>query len=468
MIDWLVTRFVKDADDTSRPEVRERYGIFASVVCILLNLGLCLAKGAVGVMSGSVAIVADAANNLSDASSNIVSLLGFKLTSKPADEDHPYGHGRYEYLTSLAVALIVILMGINLAWESVGQIRNPRPLEMSPAVVATLVLSVLVKLWMTYFNGRLGKRISSAVLAATAIDSRNDALATSAVLACLLISQATGVQLDGWMGLAVGLMIVWSGVEIAGDTVDMLLGHAPDPRLVERITERITSAPGVLGMHDLMVHDYGPGRQFASAHVEMSPDGDLVTCHEVLDQIEHDLWESEHLSITLHLDPLERKEGGSPKTTRRRARKGDGVSSYKAKQMIVMRRDLKMRKGKIAAQAGHACVEAVLMALAREGRLSNVEVTPDDSWVYLVDDGSEPSPLTDWFGAGVAKVCVYVDSEDALLDLAKRGREQGFLCALVRDAGHTEFHGEPTYTCLAFEPLYPEQIDPLTGELPLY
>lgn len=336
---------------------------------------------------------------------------------------------------------------------------------------------MLVKLWMMYLNTVIGRRISSETLRATAIDSRNDVLATGAVLISTVVTWLTGVQLDGWMGLAVGGLIVWSGVTLVRETVDTLLGHAPDQALVDRVRTRILSMPGILGMHDLMIHDYGPGRQFASAHVEMSPDGSVAADHEVLDRIERDLWEQERLVITLHLDPFERKADddlalqkrfednqNAPKPSGRDGR----MSSYKAKQMIVMRRDLKMRKGKIAAQAGHACVEAILMALAREGRLESVRVTPDDSWVYLADDGAEPTPLTDWFGAGVAKVCVYVDSEEALLDLAGRGRELGFICALVRDAGHTEFHGEPTFTCLAFEPLYPEQIDPLTGDLPLF
>ncbi|MDO5708729.1 MAG: aminoacyl-tRNA hydrolase [Coriobacteriales bacterium] len=477
MIDWLVRRFVRDADNVDDPAVRERYGLLASVVCILCNVALCLGKGLVGLAIGSVAIVADAANNLSDASSNVVSLLGFRLANRPPDDDHPYGHGRYEYLASLGVAIIVIIIGVNLMQDAIDQIRQPSVLEQSVAAVVVLVVSMLVKLWMMNLNTVLGRRISSETLRATAIDSRNDVLATGAVLISTVVTWLTGVQLDGWMGLAVGGLIVWSGVTLVRETVDTLLGHAPDQALVDRVRTRILSVPGILGMHDLMIHDYGPGRQFASAHVEMSPDGSVAADHEVLDRIERDLWEQERLVITLHLDPFERKADddlalqkrfeenqNAPKPSGRDGR----MSSYKAKQMIVMRRDLKMRKGKIAAQAGHACVEAILMALAREGRLESVRVTPDDSWVYLADDGAEPTPLTDWFGAGVAKVCVYVDSEEALLDLAERGRELGFICALVRDAGHTEFHGEPTFTCLAFEPLYPEQIDPLTGDLPLF
>ena len=478
MTDWLVRRFVADADNVGDPQVRQRYGLLASVVSIVCNVLLFVGKAALGWAVGSLSIVADAVNNLSDMSSNVVSLLGFRLASRPADEEHPYGHGRYEYLASLGVAVIIIVVGLDLVRDAVGQIRHPQPTQFGLAVVLVLVGSIAVKLWMMRFNEQMAQRISSETLHATAIDSRNDVLATSAVLAAALISHVTGVQLDGWMGLAVGCLIVWGGIDLVRGTVDTLLGHAPDPDLVDRVRTRIMEAPGVLGMHDLMIHDYGPGRQFASAHVEMAPGGDVVRDHDVLDGIERDLWRQEHLVITLHLDPVERKSQNeedeaaqaepTPHATPGKRKGRAMASSYKAKQMIVMRRDLKMRKGKIAAQAGHACVEAVLMALAREGRLNDVCVTPDDSWVYLADDGAQPSPLTDWFGAGVAKVCVYVDSEEALLELAAKGREEGFLCALVRDAGHTEFHGEPTYTCLAFEPLYPEQIDPLTGELPLY
>ena len=478
MTDWLVRRFVADADNVGDPQVRQRYGLLASVVSIVCNVLLFVGKAALGWAVGSLSIVADAVNNLSDMSSNVVSLLGFRLASRPADEEHPYGHGRYEYLASLGVAVIIIVVGLDLVRDAVGQIRHPQPTQFGLAVVLVLVGSIAVKLWMMRFNEQMAQRISSETLHATAIDSRNDVLATSAVLAAALISHVTGVQLDGWMGLAVGCLIVWGGIDLVRGTVDTLLGHAPDPDLVDRVRTRIMEAPAVLGMHDLMIHDYGPGRQFASAHVEMAPGGDVVRDHDVLDGIERDLWRQEHLVITLHLDPVERKSQNgkgeaaqaepAPHATPSKRKGRAMVSSYKAKQMIVMRRDLKMRKGKIAAQAGHACVEAVLMALAREGRLNDVCVTPDDSWVYLADDGAQPSPLTDWFGAGVAKVCVYVDSEEALLELAAKGREEGFLCALVRDAGHTEFHGEPTYTCLAFEPLYPEQIDPLTGELPLY
>ena len=210
-------------------------------------------------------------NNLSDASSNIVSVLGFKLAGKPADPEHPYGHGRYEYLSGLVVAALVLLIGVELVKSSVERIIHPEPVEFSLALVAVLVLSMIVKLWMAALNQKLGDRIESETLHATAQDSKNDVLATGAVLACAIVSQVTHINLDAWVGLAVGAYIGWSGFELIQDTVSPLLGQAPDPKLVKHIRDKIMSYPGVLGVHDLMVHDYGPGRKFASAHARWQP-----------------------------------------------------------------------------------------------------------------------------------------------------------------------------------------------------
>ena len=304
MTEWLIRRFVKDAHRTGDPAVRTRYGQFAGIVGICCNVLLCLSKGAIGLLSGSVSIVADAVNNLSDAASNIVSLLGFKLASRPADPEHPYGHGRYEYLAGLVVAALVLAIGINLVISSVQKILNPAPTEFSAALVAVLVLSIVVKLWMMAFNRSVGRRIDSDTLEATAIDSRNDVITTSAVLICACISQAASIDLDGWAGLAVGLFICWSGVGLLGDTVSPLLGQAPSPELVEHIHQKIMSYPGVLGTHDLMVHDYGPGRQFASAHVEMAAEADPLESHDLIDNIEQDFKTNDGLIVTLHYDPI--------------------------------------------------------------------------------------------------------------------------------------------------------------------
>lgn len=304
MTSWLIRTFVPNAGDTGDPAVRTRYGLVASMTCIVCNVLLCMGKGAVGLVSGSVSIVADAVNNLSDASSNVVSLLGFKLASRPADEDHPYGHGRYEYLAGLVVAVLVCAIGINLVGSSVEKIMSPEPTEFGPAVVIVLAGSMAVKLWMATFNRRLGRAISSETLEATAVDSRNDVIATAAVLASAVVSQLIGIDLDGWAGLAVGGFILWSGIQLVREAVSPLLGKVPDPAYVEHIRDKIMSYPGVLGTHDLMVHDYGPGRQFASAHVEMAAEGNPLDQHDLLDNIEQDFKDDEGLVMTLHFDPI--------------------------------------------------------------------------------------------------------------------------------------------------------------------
>ena len=304
MTDWLVRHFIQDADNTSDHLVRARYGQFAGVVGIVCNVLLCLAKGGIGLLAGSVSIVADAVNNLSDAASNIVSLMGFKLASRPADPEHPYGHGRYEYLAGLVVAALVLAIGINLVGSSVEKILHPTPVEFNGTLVAILLLSIVVKLWMAAFNRTIGRRIDSETLQATAVDSRNDVISTAAVLASAVISHVAGIQLDGFMGAAVGAFIVWSGVQLVRDTVDPLLGRVPDPELVKHIHDKIMSYPGVLGTHDLMVHDYGPGRQFASAHVEMPVEADPMESHDLIDSIEQDFKNDDGLIVTLHYDPI--------------------------------------------------------------------------------------------------------------------------------------------------------------------
>ena len=299
MDDWILKRAGED---------RMRVGSLAGVVCIVLNIVLCIAKAAIGLASGSVSIVADALNNLSDASSNIVSVLGFKLASKPADPEHPYGHGRYEYLSGLVVAVLVLLIGIELVKSSVEKLLSPGPVDFSIALVVVLLLSIAVKLWMARFNRALGERIDSETLIATAQDSKNDVIATAAVLVSAIVAQMTGIELDGVAGLAVGLYIGWSGIQLIKDTVDPLLGSAPDPHLVEHIRSKIMGYPGVLGTHDLMVHDYGPGRQFASAHVEMAAEADPITSHDTLDNIEQAFKVEDGMIVTLHYDPIVTKD----------------------------------------------------------------------------------------------------------------------------------------------------------------
>lgn len=304
MTEWLIRHFVKGYEYKDDPKVRTAYGQFAGIVGIICNILLCTAKGLIGFLAGSVSIIADALNNLSDAASNVISLLGFKLASKPADPEHPYGHGRYEYLSGLAVAVIIVVIGVELIQSSLDKVLNHTPTEFNIVVAVILILSILVKLWMAVFNRTIGKRISSTTLEATAVDSRNDVIATAVVLVCAIISSQTGIDLDGWVGIAVGIFIVYSGIQLMRETVSPLLGKAAEPEVVAHIQKKIMSYPGVLGTHDLMVHDYGPGRQFASAHVEMAAEADPMESHDLIDNIEQDFKNDEGLIVTLHYDPI--------------------------------------------------------------------------------------------------------------------------------------------------------------------
>ena len=304
MTETLVRLFVKNSRDTADPAVRTAYGNLASWVGIFCNLLLCAGKFLAGTLSGSISIAADAVNNLSDASSSVVSLIGFKLGARPADDEHPYGHARFEYLAGLAVAVMVLVIGLELLKSSVEKILNPAPVTFSWVAMAVLAASIAVKLWMALFNRALGKRINSGSLIATAADSRNDVLTTSAVLAASLISHFAKVELDGWMGVGVALFILYSGVGLVRDTIDPLLGLAPDPELVQYIHDKIMSYPGVLGTHDLMVHDYGPGRQFASVHVELAAEDDVMASHDLIDDIERDFLKNDRLPVVIHFDPI--------------------------------------------------------------------------------------------------------------------------------------------------------------------
>ena len=304
MTEALIRLFIKNPEKTHDPAVRAAYGNLASWVGLLCNLELCEGKFMVGTLSGSISVAADAVNNLSDASSSVVSLLGFRLGSRPADEEHPYGHARFEYLSGLAVAVMVLVIGLELGKTSLGKILAPTPVTFSWVTVGVLAASILVKLWMALFNRKVGGRIHSGALIATAADSRNDVLTTGAVLTAALISHFARVELDGWMGLAVALFILYSGVGLVKSTIDPLLGLAPDPELVKYIHERVMSYPNVLGTHDLMVHDYGPGRQFASVHVEMAAEGDVMASHDVIDNIERDFLENDGLHVVIHFDPI--------------------------------------------------------------------------------------------------------------------------------------------------------------------
>lgn len=308
MAGFIVRNFVKDYESTQNPAVRAAYGKVSSIVGILCNAALFIGKILAGTLASSVSITADAVNNLSDASSSLISLLGFKLASRPADEEHPYGHGRYEYLSGLMVAVLIMVIGVELLKSSVGKIIHPEPVIFSWVGIGVLVFSILLKLWMAVFNTKTGKAINSKTLIATAVDSRNDVITTSAVLIAALISHFTNVELDGWMGIAVAAFILYSGFGLVKDTLDPMLGRAPEQEMVNTIRKKILSYPGVLGTHDLMVHDYGPGRQFASVHVEMAAEADVIASHDVLDNIERDFLENDGLHMIVHFDPISTKD----------------------------------------------------------------------------------------------------------------------------------------------------------------
>lgn len=290
--------------DALDPQDRNAFGRRVSMTGIFCNLLLVVAKGAAGFLSGSISMVADAVNNLMDATSSVVSLVGFKIAGKPADEGHPYGHGRSEYLAGLAVAVLVMFAGFELIRESIARIISPEPAHYTVVSIVVLVGSIVVKLLLSRFYREAGERIHSSTLIAASVDSRNDVIATGSVLCGVLVSTFTDIQVDGVLGALVGLFVIVSGIELLKDTANPLLGDKPDPELVERVRERILSHPEVIDAHDLLVHDYGPGRKFASAHVEMAAERDPIETHDIIDGIERELRKHEELATILHYDPI--------------------------------------------------------------------------------------------------------------------------------------------------------------------
>ena len=304
MTNLLLRLLIKGPINPDSPKVRSAMGRLSGLVGIVCNAILFLGKLAIGLVTGSLSITADAMNNLSDASSSIVTLIGFKLAEKPADEDHPYGHARFEYLSGLAVAAMIIVIGFELGKSAVDKILNPVPVEFTTAVWLILGGSMAVKLWLALFNGRLGRQINSTVLMATATDSRNDVITTAAVLAAGLVEHFTHWQIDGYMSLAVAAFILFSGAKLARETISPLLGEAASPELRQLIVDEISRTPEVLGYHDLMVHDYGPGQRFASLHVEMDKDEDPLLCHEIIDDLERECLKKHGVHLVIHYDPV--------------------------------------------------------------------------------------------------------------------------------------------------------------------
>ena len=308
MITLLSRLFIPDHEKTDLPEVRRRYGVLSGTVGIFLNLILFAGKLSAGLLVRSVAVTADAFNNLSDAASSVITLIGFKLAGKRADRDHPFGHGRVEYIAGLLISISIIMVGADLAKSSLNRIISPVQTVYSRAAVVVLAASIAVKLYMFFYNRDLADRIDSVALRSTAMDSVSDCAATFAVLICQLLSANFGLHLDGWCGLAVSLFILHTGIRSAFDTVSPLLGQAPDPALTARIEEIVLHTEGILDMHDLMIHDYGPGHQVVSLHAEIPSDFTLVHAHEIIDRLETKLDRELGVMSVIHMDPVDSKD----------------------------------------------------------------------------------------------------------------------------------------------------------------
>lgn len=305
MFDSLMKRLVKGYEDHSQdPAVREKSGSAAGAVGIVTNLLLFAIKLVAGILSHSVAIMADAVNNLSDSGSSIITLVGFRLAAKPADEEHPFGHARLEYLSGVAVSFVVLFLGLQLGLNSIDKIKSPEETTFTALSIAILVVSILIKLWQCAFYRSVGKKIDSKAVIAAAGDSRNDVVSTAVVLLGAVITRLSGVNLDGWLGLGVAIFIVVSGVKLVIETGEPLLGMAPDKELVQSIYKKVLSYDGIIGLHDLTVHNYGAGRCFASVHCEVPAEEDILKSHDIIDNIERDFLQNDKIHLVIHLDPI--------------------------------------------------------------------------------------------------------------------------------------------------------------------
>lgn len=305
----LIKKFIKNYKDVDNITVRNDYGKFSSIMGIIFNIVLFSIKLIAGMITGSVAIIADAVNNLSDASSSIISFIGFKLASKPADSDHPYGHGRYEYISALVVACLILAIGFEILKSSFDKVLHPASINASFISIIILIISILLKFYMMYFNTKTGKLIKSKTLIATAQDSRNDVISTSAVLISIIIALIFNINLDGYIGLLVAIFILISGFNLVKDTLNPILGQAPDPEVIKELSEIIESYEYVIGIHDLIVHDYGPGNTFASVHCEVDSKIDVILAHDQIDNIEHDVFNKTNIHLVIHYDPIVTDDG---------------------------------------------------------------------------------------------------------------------------------------------------------------
>lgn len=304
MITLLARFFIKNYKEKENPKVRTAYGILSGGLGIFLNMCLFFGKLFAGLFSGSIAIMADAFNNLSDAGSSFITMLGFKLASAKPDKEHPYGHGRIEYVSGMLVSVLILLMAVELIQSSIKKILNPEAMTTSAVTIVILVASILVKLYMMCYNHSLGKALQSSAMVATAKDSLSDMVSTSVVLLCTFLYWVSGINLDAYCGILVGLFIFYTGVTAMIDTINPLLGQAPDPEFVKHIEEIIKREPAILGVHDLVVHDYGPGRVMVSLHAEVPASGDMLETHDMIDNVERTLEEELGCPATIHMDPV--------------------------------------------------------------------------------------------------------------------------------------------------------------------
>ncbi len=316
MITLLARLFLKP-DGKSEADLRKAYGVLCGAAGIGLNILLFLGKFFAGTLAGSIAITADAFNNLSDAGSSFVTMLGFQLAGQKPDSDHPFGHGRIEYLSGLGVSLLILLMGFELAKSSIGKILHPEPVEFDLLVLAILAVSIAVKLYMFFYNHRLGKKLNSSAMLATAMDSLSDTVATTAVLIATLVGHFSGLMIDGWAGILVALFILWSGFNAAKDTINPLLGTPPTHEFVEEIKALVMAHPAIIGIHDLIVHDYGPGRVMISLHAEVSAAGNVLDIHDEIDNVEKELQEKLGCHAVIHMDPIVIDDGVTAETRKR-------------------------------------------------------------------------------------------------------------------------------------------------------
>lgn len=308
MTEFLIKHFIKDYKEVEKVSVRTAYGVLASIVGIFCNVFLFAVKFVVGFILNSVSVTADAFNNLSDAGSSIISFVGVKMAEKPADRDHPFGHGRIEYIAALVVSFLVLEVGFTFLKDSIGKIRTPEALNFQTVSVAVLIVSIAVKLWLGLFNRKLGERINSKVMMAVFTDSMGDVITTGATILSLIFFRLTGINIDGIVGVGVALVVMWAGVGIARDTLEPLIGEAIDPEVYKEIKSFVESYDGIEGTHDLLVHNYGPGRSMASIHAEVPNDVDIEQSHEIIDRIEREAAKKLGIFLVIHMDPVEMKD----------------------------------------------------------------------------------------------------------------------------------------------------------------